>query len=366
MKPKLVYAALVAAGLSAAGWKLSAPRGLDTFMPVPDENPLTAEKVALGQELFFDKRLSRDQSLACANCHDPTHAFTDTQPVAIGVFQRRGQRRAPSLLNRGYGASFFWDGRIRTLEEQVLQPIVNPLEMDLPIEEAVARFRPQVNSVEELSHALASYVRTILSGDSPFDRYVAGDAAALSPLQLEGLRLFRGKANCTACHIGPNLTDELFHNTGIGYRDATFADSGRFTVTRDPKHLGAFKTPTLRAVADRPPYMHDGSLATLEDVIEHYDKGGIPNPNLDEDIEPLNLNPPEKRALTAFLQALSGTIVHGIPPQSPTASTLRKDGNRALRQRQTVVPGVPQLLSQRPLDREAVRKAHRGRWWRTD
>lgn len=323
---RLFVATLLASTFSAASeWKLTPPGGLDRFMPAPESNPLTLEKVALGQQLFFDKRLSRDESLACASCHDPAHGFTDARPVAIGVFGRRGSRRVPTLLNRGYGASFFWDGRVRTLEEQVLQPIVNPLEMDLPLEEAVARLRPKVNTVEELSHVLASYVRTILSGDSPYDRYLAGDRAALSALELEGLRLFRGKANCAACHLGPNLTDELFHNTGIGFGNGTFADAGRFQVTRDPRDRGAFKTPTLRGVAERAPYMHDGSLATLEEVIEHYDRGGIANPNLDEEIRLLRLTPEEKRALAAFLSALTGPVRHGAPaealPPSPVSQS---------------------------------------------
>lgn len=310
---RLRHFLLAASTLAATEWRLTPPEGLDRYMPAPETNPLTLEKVALGQKLFFDKRLSRDESLACASCHDPAHGFTDARPQAVGVFGRRGSRRVPSLINRGYGASFFWDGRVRTLEEQVLQPIVNPLEMDLPLEEALARLRPEVNTVEELSHALASYVRTILSGDSPYDRYVAGDRAALNAIELEGLRLFRGKANCVACHLGPNLTDELFHNTGIGFRDGSFADPGRFRVTQNPRDRGAFKTPTLRGIAERAPYMHDGSLATLEDVIEHYDRGGIANPHLDEEIRPLHLTAPEKRALAAFLGALTGPVRHGAP-----------------------------------------------------
>ncbi len=316
MRRRLFGVALVASTVAASEWRLTPPGGLDRFLPAPDANPLTLEKVALGQELFFDRRLSRDRSLACASCHEPEHGFTDTRPLAVGVFGRRGARRVPSLVNRAYGASFFWDGRVQALEEQVLQPIVNPLEMDLALDEAVARLRPKVNSVAELSHALASYVRTILSGDAPYDRYLAGDRSALSPVELEGLRLFRGKANCVACHLGPNLTDELFHNTGIGFRNGAFADPGRSAVTRNPRDLGAFKTPTLRGAAVRGPYMHDGSLATLADVIDHYDRGGIANPNLDEEIRPLQLTAAEKRALAAFLGALTGTVRHGPPPEA--------------------------------------------------
>ncbi len=303
---------VLATALAAGKFKLEIPLGLDAFMPVPPENPLTPNKVSLGRKLFFDKRLSRDGSLACASCHVPENSFTDKNPVAVGVFGRRSSRRVPTLLNRGYGRAFFWDGRISTLEEQVLQPIVNPKEMDLPLEEAVARLRPEVSSSTELAQALASYVRTILSGDSPYDRYLAGDANALTEQQKEGLAVFRGQGNCTACHIGPNLTDELFHNTGIGWKDGRFADPGRYLVTGDDADLGAFKTPTLRNVALLGPYMHDGSLATLEDVIEHYDKGGVPNPNLDIDITPLRLTATQKRALLAFLDALTGAVREGL------------------------------------------------------
>ena len=290
---------MVAAAALALACKLTVPAGLDAFLPVPAANPLTPEKVALGKRLFFDPRLSRDGTISCATCHDPKLAFTDARPVAVGIAGRTGTRRVPRIVNRAYGKSFFWDGRAGSLEEQVVQPIQNPKEMDLPLSDAAARagVLPAV-----LQQALASYVRTILSGDSPYD------TGALTPEQRAGLRLFRGKAGCAVCHVGPNLTDERTHNTGIGWPH----DEGRFAVTRREPDRGAFKTPSLREAARTPPYMHDGSLATLEDVIDFYDKGGKPNPALDPEIRPLHLTSDEKSALAAFLRALSGTVRDGL------------------------------------------------------
>jgi cytochrome c peroxidase len=255
--------------------------------------------------LFFDKRLSRDGSIACVSCHDPKRAFSDGRAVAVGVFERRGKRNSPALINRGYGRSFFWDGRAATLEAQVLKPIEDPNEMDLPLSEAAARtgFPP-----DEISRALASFVRSLLSGDSPFDRFINGDRMALSVDEQAGLQLFRGKANCTACHVGPNFTEERLHNTGVAFmrdgRDGRLTDNGA--------GHGDFKTPTLREIARTAPYMHDGSLATLEDVIEYYNRGGNRNPNLDSEIRPLHLSSDEKRNLLAFLRCLNGS-----PPRLP-------------------------------------------------
>jgi cytochrome c peroxidase len=289
------------------------PLGLDLYLPVPEENPITADKIALGRRLFDDRRLSRDGSISCASCHDPARAFSDGRPVAIGVFNRTGRRNAPALINRGYGRSFFWDGRVATLEEQVLRPIADPDEMDLPVNEAARRVGL---SVEHLAHALATYVRSILSGESPYDRFISGDAAALTPEQQAGLRIFRGPGNCTACHIGPTLTDERFHNTGVAWvappggasGRPVLIDAGRFLVTGDPADRGAFKTPTLREVARTAPYMHDGGIPTLQQVVDFYDRGGNPNPLLDLDIRPLGLSAADKRALVAFLRSLSGAI----------------------------------------------------------
>lgn len=271
------------------------PLGLDLYLPVPDANHLTAEKIELGRRLFFDRRLSRDGSVACASCHDPERAFSDGRAIAVGVFGRRGRRNSPALINRGYGRLFFWDGRASSLEEQVLKPIEDPNEMDLPLTEASARVSLPPH---EIARALASFVRSILSGNSRFDRYVNGDRSALTAEQQAGLQLFRGKADCVACHVGPNFSDERLHNTGIAWRDGKFADSGAGD--------GKFKTPTLREIARTAPYMHDGSIGTLEDVVEYYDRGGNKNPDLDFDVRPLRLSADEKRSLLSFLRSLNG------------------------------------------------------------
>lgn len=277
-----------------------APLGLDLYIPVPEDNPLTVERIELGRRLFNDRRLSRDQSLSCASCHDPQRAFSDGRPVAIGVFRRKGNRNAPAIINRGYGRAFFWDGHVPSLEAQVLNPIDNPNEMDLKLSEASVRVGL---TTEQISRALASYVRSILSGGSPFDRFIAGDRKALSREQQLGLQIFRGKGNCTACHSGPNFTDEKLHNTGVAWEVDRLADKGA--------GRGDFKTPTLREIARTAPYMHDGSLATLNDVIDFYDGGGRTNPNLDSEIRSLRLTGEEKKALAAFLRALNGIIQEG-------------------------------------------------------
>jgi cytochrome c peroxidase len=258
--------------------RLTPPLGLDAYVPVPASNPLTHAKVELGRRLFHDPRLSRDGTISCASCHDPQRAFADARPLAVGIGGQTGDRRSPRIANRAWGQSFFWDGRARTLEEQVLQPIANPKEMALDPRDAAVRVGL---TLDQLQQSLASYVRTILAGDSPYDRYVAGDAAALSAEQRAGLNLFRGKAGCVVCHVGPNLTDEMRHG---------------------PDRI---KTPSLRDVARTPPYMHTGTRSTLAAVIGFYDQGGHDN-------RPLRLTPGEKDALIAFLGALNGVIRDGL------------------------------------------------------
>jgi cytochrome c peroxidase len=276
------------------------PLGLDLYRPAPEENPLTQERVELGRKLFFDKRLSQDSTVACATCHDPKRAFTDGRPSAVGIEGRKGIRNVPTLVNRAWGRAFFLDGRAPTLEKQALEPITNPNEMGLTIGEIKSRVGLEP---EELARALASYVRTILSGNSPYDKFVNGDRRALAPKAQAGLALFRGKGRCTSCHTGPTLSDEQMHNTGVAWRDGRLADPGAVQ--------GAFKVPTLREVARTAPYMHDGSLATLEEVVDFYDRGGNPNPYLDEDIRPLNLSAEEKSALVEFLRSLTGSVREG-------------------------------------------------------
>ena len=305
---------------------LPVPLGLDAYVPAPASNPITREKVEVGRALFQFRGLSRDGTLSCGGCHLPEHAFSDGKPGAVGVRGQVSERRTPPLINRAWGKSFFWDGRAATLEAQVLQPIVNPKEMDLTLAEigqrvrAEATLRQRMKQVfgrdaenEDIALALASYVRTILSGDSPYDRFVAGDRTALSPQQQLGLRLFRGKANCVACHVGPHFTDERFHNTGTGWRDGAFVDAGRAGVSHETSDRGAFKTPGLREVARAAPYMHDGSLKTLEEVVDFYDEGGRENPERDGEMRELKLTTEEKRALVEFLKSLSGKVSEGWP-----------------------------------------------------
>lgn len=299
------------------------PLGLDLYMPVPEDNPVTPEKIELGRRLFFDRRLSRDSSVSCSSCHDPERAFSDGRAFAVGVFQRKGRRNSPAVINRGYGRVFFWDARSSSLEEQVLKPIQDPDEMDLPLDKALSRVGLDSTT---MSRALASYVRSILSGDSSYDRFISGDRGALSSEQQRGLQVFRGKANCTSCHVGPNFSDEKLHNTGVAWRPlgpspgseqtsseqaGTFADLGRFVVTGKDEDRGAFKTPSLREVARTAPYMHDGSLATLDAVVDFYSDGGRKNPGIDPEIRPLHLAVEEKQALVAFLNSLSGSIREG-------------------------------------------------------
>lgn len=301
------------------------PAGLDLYLPVPGDNPLREEVLRLGRRLFFDPILSRDSSLACASCHQPDNGFTSRRQRSVGVFGREGTRNVPAIINRGYGRAFFWDGRIGVLEEQVLQPILAGNEMDLTLEEVTRRlaahpeysrrfrsaFSRTVNQ-DDLARALSSYIRSIQAGDSHFDRLVAGDTMALSTVEREGLRLFQGKARCDLCHVGTNLTDEAFHNTGVAWRDGALQDLGRHLVTGDDADRGAFKTPTLREVERTAPYMHDGSLATLEDVVEFYSHGGNANPYQDGRIRRLDLTPHEQEALVAFLRALTGTVREGL------------------------------------------------------
>ena len=313
-----VLAAGVIASFGAPGANsvLSVPIGLDLYVPAPAGNPITAEKIALGRRLFFERRLSRDGRTACASCHNPARAFTDGRRLAVGVEHRLGRRNTPSLLNRAYGTTFFWDGRAATLEDQVQMALAGRTDLDLPAFDAAARLAtdrgyatafPSVFgstiSAEALVQALATFVRAQLSGASAFDRFAAGDRTALTPAARTGLALFNGKARCTRCHSGPLLSDEDLHNTGVSWG----ADPGRFEVTQRTEDRGRFKTPSLRNVAITAPYMHDGSMETLDDVIAFYDRGARANPNLDEQIRPLGLTMQEREAIVAFLRRLTGS-----------------------------------------------------------
>jgi cytochrome c peroxidase len=291
--------------LAGAAFAADPPLGLDIYMPVPAANPLTPAGIELGRKLFFDTDLSRDRSVACATCHDPKRAFSDGRRLARGVGGAEGTRNAPALINRGYGRSFFWDGRAGTLEQQALEPIFNPLEMALSPAELEQRMKLPAS---EIAAALASYVRTLRSGASRFDRFSSGQADALSALEKAGLEVFRGKGHCVTCHVGPNFTDEEFHNTGVAWRDGNWTDPGRFAVSGAEQDRGAFKTPTLRDLVLTAPYMHDGSFATLEEVVDFYSEGGRRAPNLDAEIRARRFSADEKLALVAFLRALRGGL----------------------------------------------------------
>ncbi|HEY7913821.1 MAG TPA: cytochrome c peroxidase [Blastocatellia bacterium] len=324
-------------------------------MLVPEDNPMTEAKVALGRDLYFDKRLSIDNTVSCATCHDPKAAFAEPKQFAEGVGGKRGARNSPTVFNAMFNVEQFWDGRAATLEEQAKGPIINPLEMamtshDLVIERLkkdpayVKRFQEVFGgppTIADVAKAIAAFERTLVSADSPFDRLQAGDAGAMSEAAKRGFELFKGKGRCITCHefnaSSPFFTDFKYHNIGVGMKATAnfeglarkvqqmaqegklnaesidtlsltegFSELGRFIVTRQPKDLGAFKTPTLRNVELTAPYMHDGSQKTLREVIDFYNKGGEPNPNLDGGMRALELTDQEINDLIEFLNALTG------------------------------------------------------------
>lgn len=331
-------ALLITAGavVYAAGpYKLHLPLGLqEQAENIPANNPLTPEKIALGKLLFFDKRISADGTVACATCHNPDFGFTDSKPVSDGIRGQQGKRSAPSAINRLFSSNQFWDGRAKSLEDQAKKPMTNPIEMGHTLEGVVKRLRAirgyrvlfkqafgtEKFTIDDVAKAIACYERTILSGDSPYDRYEAGDKSALSPAAQRGLALFNGKANCVRCHTGFNFTDESYNNLGVGWDPAKkeFTDDGRFAISNKIHQDGAFKTPTLRNIAQTAPYMHDGSEKTLEETVEFYDKGGNPNPNLSKEIKPLHLTVQDKADLVAFMKSLTGEIPKDVvtPPIS--------------------------------------------------
>jgi cytochrome c peroxidase len=299
-------------------------------MPVPSDNPLSDAKIALGKSLYFDKRLSSNNTVSCASCHRPDASWADVTPVSEGVEHKKGGRNSPTILDAGYIVPQFWDGRAVHLEKQAVGPVQNPVEMDLALPKLIERLKgiPGYVSMfmaafgtepseDGVAKAIASFERTIISANSAYDKYLQGDRAAMSHSAVRGMNLFTGKGHCMACHSGPVFSDQRFHNLGVGYQDGKFADVGRYAVTHQPRDLGAFRTPGLREVAKTPPYLHDGSVSTLEDVIELYDRGGIPNPRLDPMMVPLHLSGREKADLVEFLKALTGDPVVVAAPQLP-------------------------------------------------
>ena len=332
---------------------------------IPPDNLLTPEKIQLGQKLFFDGRLSADGTVACATCHDPARAFTDGRPVSIGIKGHIGQRNAPTVLNALYNKFQFWDGRATNLEDQAALPIVNPLEMgQTTLDAAVTNlagveefrraflnaFGRSVNG-SDLVRALAAYERTLVSFDSPFDHFIAGNQKAISDAAKRGWELFNTKARCNKCHAltdtkrdPTNFMDNDFHNIGIGIirhqvvplarkaereiasgntvavDKAAIGDEmsvlGRFLLTRKEGDIASFKTPNLRNVLVTAPYFHDGSQATLWDTMDHYNKGdGLQNPWLDEDIQPLALTENEIDDVVAFLASLTSPAYEKLGAQ---------------------------------------------------
>ncbi len=307
---------------SATEYKLKIPFGLEeTAVVIPADNPLTNEKIELGRLLFFDKRLSQNNTIACASCHLAKFGFTDGKPVSTGIRGQKGGRSAPASINRVFSNAQFWDGRAATLEAQSVGPFTNPIEhgfanYDVMMAKMmkIAGYRKLFKQVfgddkitiDNVGRAIASFQRTNLSGNSPADRFDQGqEAGAISAEAQHGLLLFREKARCTKCHSGFNFTDEKFHNLGLGWDDNK-VDLGRYMVTKNAEDIGAFKTPTLREVARTAPYTHDGRFKTLEEVVNFYNKGGVKNPHQDPLIIPLELTDEEKRDLVQFLHTLNG------------------------------------------------------------
>jgi cytochrome c peroxidase len=361
--------------------RLAMPRSLQqvglpiaaTQATIPADNPQTPQKIELGQKLFFDGRLSADGTVACATCHDPARAFTDGKPVSLGIKGRAGQRNAPTILNALYNKTQFWDGRVTTLEEQAELPIINPVEMGQPsLDAAVARIRsiPEYDrpfrnvfghpaDARDLTRAIASYERTLVAFDSPFDHFIAGDHNAIDESAKRGWELFNTRARCNKCHALNDQTrdptffmDKDFHNIGIGTirhnvvelavkaqqlvnsKDATAIDSaaiqtemsalGRYLVTKKSVDIASFKTPSLRNVLVTAPYFHDGSQLTLWDAVDHYNKGdGVENPFLDQDIQPLALSETDIDDLVAFMASL-------------TSADYREQGLRELARQRTI------------------------------
>lgn len=316
--------------------RIASPLGLPA-VEIPADNPPTRETIALGRRLFYDPILSADGRIACASCHDPEKGFTDHKAVATGIRDQPGTRSAPTVLNSAYYRSLFWDGRAVNLETQAGGPITNPIEMGNTPEVVVRHLNESARYQEEFKRAwgrdvitfemvkksLATFERTLLVGNSPFDRYYyGGDKNALSPSARRGLKVFTDpkRGNCAACHtIGKEyalFTDQKFHNIGIGANtDGSLADAGRYSETKNDADMGSFKTPGLRNAAWTAPYMHDGSLTTLKDVIDHYIGGGNSNPHLDKKIRVLDfLSGQERGDLLEFLNSLTGPMPQNIGP----------------------------------------------------
>ena len=284
-------------------------------IPFPQDNPYSAEKAALGKMLFFEPRLSKNKNMTCATCHNPSFGWEDATSTSVGAQNTHLDRHTPTILNVAWGESFFWDGRAKTLEAQAQGPIESDVEMNLPIGEAVKRLKDVKSyrewfakvfgregiTSENITKAIATFERTVVSGQAPFDLWVEGDSSAISAEAKRGFELFNGKARCSVCHSGWNFTDNKFHDIGLNTND-----EGLRKLTNKSKDAFAFKTPSLRNISQRAPYMHNGTLTTLPDVINHYIAGGIPRNSLSPLMAPAPLTAQEVSELTAFLLTLTG------------------------------------------------------------
>ena len=293
--------------------------------PVPLSNLQTPAKVALGKKLFFDPKLSVNGSISCAFCHMPKAGFADPRPVSIGVGGKRGGRNAPSALNAAYLDRQFWDGRAGSLEEQAIGPLTNPVEMENPTNQSVVDRLRKIPfyhrsfqevfggdvTIDRIGEAIAAYERTLLTPNTPYDRYLMGEKKALSPSAQKGFLLFKGKARCVLCHSGALLTDQSYHNLGVPQMGTLSTDVGRYAISHDPADKGKFRTSPLRNVALTSPYMHDGAFKTLKQVVDFYNKGGGKSPFKTKDplLQPLHLTKQEKIELVDFLLALNGETV---------------------------------------------------------
>lgn len=316
--------------------EIKAPLGLPP-VPIPADNPPTEETIALGRRLFYDPIISADGTISCASCHAPEFGFSDNHPVSEGVGNKLGARHAPTVINSAYSNLQFWDGRATSLEEQALGPMASPVEMAHTLDGIVKRLQADPNylaafkkawgtdhvTIEMVAKSIASFERTVLAGDSPFDRFMSGhDSAALSPEAQRGMIVFikKNKGNCKACHsIDKNyslFTDNKFHNLGVGAdTHGNMKDVGRYAITKNEDDMGSFKTPTLRNLANRGPYMHDGSFPTVKDALADHVGGGIWNSYLDREIHSLDvLTLDERNDLMQFLDSLNGKLPANVGP----------------------------------------------------
>ena len=296
-------------------------------IPFPKDNAYTPEKAALGKKLYFDTRISVTSAQSCASCHSPGFGWGDGLALGVGHGMAQLGRHSPTIINAAWGSIFMWDGRLANLEEQALGPIQSPGEMNMPVEKLMERlagipeYKPLFEAafpnegmkIPTLAKAIATYERTVVSERAPFDAWIDGNEKAISEEAKRGFALFNGKAQCSACHEGWNFTNEGFQDIGLPSKDI---GRGEF-VPGVIKMQHAFKTPSLREITRRSPFMHDGSLATLEAVVEHYDHGGVDRPSRSDLMKPLGLTAQEKADVVAFLKTLTSDLSPTSVPVLP-------------------------------------------------